>query len=137
MRKPDHPEPQTIDMLRKLGYESSDVSLSVLVKWIAYLFIFIGVTSLLTLVIYWVFVPGTKIDQSSGATVGKLPEGVPAIQTHPKFDMKVFREQEEAKAAGFGWTDKGKGIAHVPVDEKLDEIAKSGALPKAEPGAGH
>jgi hypothetical protein len=139
MRKPghdDHPEPQSVDMLRKLGYESSDVSLPVLVKWIAFLFVFIGGTSLLTLLIYWVFVPSAAVDQSSAATVGKLPPGVPALQSHPKIDMKAFREQEEARFSTPGWVDKSKGIARVPVDTAMDEIIASGSLPKAEPGAG-
>src|SRR5215217_6832723 len=93
----DHPEPQSVDMLRKLGYESSDVSLPVLIKWIAFLFLFIGGTSLLTLLIYWVFVPGTPTNQPTGATAGKLPAGVPALQSHPKIDMRVFREEEEVR----------------------------------------
>ena len=131
-----HAEPQSIDMLRKLGYESSDVSLGVLVKWIGYLFLFIGGTSLLTLLIYWVFVPSTKVDQASGATVGKLPPGVPALQTHPRIDMREFHKLEEAKVSGYGWVSKEKGVAREPVNVTLERIAASGALPKAEPGAG-
>jgi hypothetical protein len=132
----DHSEPQSIDMLQKLGYESSDVSLSVLVKWIAFLFLFIGGTSLLTLLIYWVFVPSTPVDQSSASTVGKLPPGVPALQVHPKIDMKKFWSEEQAKANGYGWVSKEKETVHIPVDLALETIASAGVLPKADPGAG-
>jgi hypothetical protein len=127
----DHPEPQSIDMLRKLGYESSDVSLNVLVKWIAFLFIFIGATSLLTYLIYIVFIPNTPVNQSSGSTVGKLPKDVPALQTHPKLDMRVFRAQEEARVDGYGWVNKDKGIAHIPIHVAMEEVIASGSLPKS------
>lgn len=137
MRKPDHNEPQTIDMLRKLGYESSDVSLPVLVKCVAFLFAFIGGTAILTYIIYVVFVPPVPESQKTAASVAKLPPGVPALQGHPKFDMRAFRQQEEARLNGYGWVDKSNGIAHIPVDQALEAIAASGQLPKAEPGAGN
>ena len=135
MRKPDHHEPQSVDMLRQLGYESSDVSLPTLVKWIAFLFIFIGGTSILTWIIYVVFVPTSEPSQQAAA-VARLPKEAPQIQSRPKIDMKDFRAKEEAHFSGYGWVDKTKGIAYVSVDDKLDEIAASGTLPKAAPGGG-
>jgi hypothetical protein len=138
MRKPgqDHSEPQSVDMLRKLGYEASDVSLGVLMKWLSFLFIFIGGTSILTLLIYWVFVTPPPEGHTAAGPVNKLPVGSPTLQTSPKVDIREFRLKEEAKYSGYGWEDKAKGIAYVPVEEKLAEIAASGTLPKAVPGAG-
>jgi hypothetical protein len=135
MRKPDHVNTKT-DQLNKLGYETSDVSLPTLVKWIIFLFMFIGITSVVTWLIYLIFVPGVKNnDQTSASTVNKLGPDQPALQVHPRIDLKEFRAEEEAKLDKYGWVDKNAGTVHIPVDTMIEKIAASGTLPKADPGA--
>jgi hypothetical protein len=135
MRKPDHVNTKT-DQLNKLGYETSDVSLPTLIKWIIFLFMFIGITSVVTWLIYLIFVPGVKDnDQTTASTVNKLGPDQPALQVHPRIDLKEFRAEEEAKIDHYGWVDKKAGIVHLPIDVTLEKVAASGALPKADPGA--
>jgi hypothetical protein len=141
MRKhePSHgsrPE-QDIDQLKKLRYEESDISLPTILKWIVFLFAFVGVTSVVTWLIYLVFVPNVPYrDAQSTDVVNKLGPGQPALQPHPKIDMREFRAIEDVKTSTYGWYDKGAGQVRAPIDVTIEKILASGELPKAEPGGG-
>jgi hypothetical protein len=43
-----------------------------------------------------------------------------------------WRAERAARLNGYGWVDRSKGIAHIPIDKAMDEIA-GGALPEGAP----
>ena len=43
-----------------------------------------------------------------------------------------WRKERETHLNGYGWVDKSKGIAHIPIKRAMDAIA-SGALPAGAP----
>ena len=43
-----------------------------------------------------------------------------------------WRKEREAHLNGYGWVDKSKGVAHIPIGRAMDAIA-SGALPAGAP----
>ncbi len=43
-----------------------------------------------------------------------------------------WRKQTDARLNGYGWVDKSKGVAHIPIGRAMDAIA-SGALPAGAP----
>jgi hypothetical protein len=43
-----------------------------------------------------------------------------------------LRAERAARLTGYGWVDRSKGIAHIPIDKAMDEIA-GGALPEGAP----
>ena len=45
--------------------------------------------------------------------------------------LELWRMERMGKLNGYGWVDKAKGIAHVPIEKAMDAVA-AGALP---PGA--
>jgi hypothetical protein len=140
MRKHD-PTPDRnqadIDQLRRLGYETEDVSLPTLMRWGIGLLVFVGATSIVTWLIYLVFVPGIGTTVTPPQAVeSKIPAGEPVIQVHPRMDMSLFRRIEADKVSKYGWVDKETGLAREPVDVTLDRIAESGQLPKAAAGGG-
>lgn len=61
----------------------------------------------------------------------RAPRAVPgpALQTQPETTLAEFRRAEEAQLRGWGWVDRGAGVARVPVDHALEQIAADGALP--------
>jgi hypothetical protein len=133
MRK-SNPEDVNIDELRKLGYERADVSLPTLIRWIVFLFVFVGISSAITWVIYVVFVP--SIGEDMRANPQKLAKGVPSdpqIQAAPKRDMREFRIAEDRILNSYGWADKTAGTVHIPIDKAMADIAEHG-LPAREPG---
>ena len=43
-----------------------------------------------------------------------------------------WRADRAARLNGYGWMDCSKGIAHIPIEKAMDEIA-GGALPEGAP----
>jgi len=43
-----------------------------------------------------------------------------------------WRQERDARLNGYGWVDKSKGIAHIPISRAMEAIA-SGALPTGAP----
>jgi hypothetical protein len=46
--------------------------------------------------------------------------------------LEEWRESRSARLNGYGWIDRSKGIAHVPIERAMDAVA-SGALPMGAP----
>jgi hypothetical protein len=61
----------------------------------------------------------------------RVPPG-PNLQPNPSADLAVFRAAEEADLATWGWVDKEKGVARVPVERALEIVASHG-LPAPPP----
>jgi hypothetical protein len=80
----------------------------------------------------------TRVEQKTGATtkpteIGKEEIGIidqtPFIVDHR---LHYWRTERKAKLESFGWVDRAKGVAHVPIDRAMDAVA-SGALPIGAP----
>ena len=74
--------------------------------------------------------------QPPAAEVVKTEMSEP-VQTFPKLvtsEPRVladFRAQEQALLTGYGWVEKDKGLARIPIDEAMRIVAEHG-LPKWE-----
>jgi hypothetical protein len=70
--------------------------------------------------------------------VGPLPSlPTPALQTSPRTDMAAFRRQETARLSGYGWIDQGRGVAHIPIDQAMRDVARDGIAGWPAPSDGH
>src|SRR4051794_25878336 len=58
-----------------------------------------------------------------------IVDQVPFITDHR---IELWRAEKAARLNGYGWVDKAKGIAHVPIEKALDAVA-TGALPAGAP----
>jgi hypothetical protein len=126
------PADLSVDQLRELGYERSDVSLPTLVRWIIFLFVFVGFCSLTSWVIYRVFVPEIRDEpMANGQAQVRTVPGDPQIQAAPKRDLREFRLGEERVLNTYGWADKAAGTVHVPVNVAMEMIAQHGLPPRA------
>lgn len=56
-------------------------------------------------------------------------QGNAPLDVNPRLDLKQMRAAEDAYLNHYGWIDPDHGIVHVPIDEALDVVAKTG-LPK-------
>jgi hypothetical protein len=59
-------------------------------------------------------------------TLRIAPPG-PRLQTDPQDDMKQFRAEEEKWLNTYHWIDKQKGIVHIPIEEAMKKLARTGA----------
>jgi hypothetical protein len=59
------------------------------------------------------------------------PPPEPRLQEHPEEDMRQLRAQEDAILQGYGWVDKGSGVARIPIEEAMKIVVQRG-LPARE-----
>ncbi len=87
------------------------------------------------LLCWWIF-PGAPHDRLIPYPPPSYP--TPRLQASPPQDMARFYREEMARLNSFGWVDRAKGIAHIPIDQAMRIIAKEGikdwmAPPSATP----
>ncbi len=58
------------------------------------------------------------------ATEHPFPE--PALQKKPQDDLKRFELEQRMALSGYGWVDRSKGIARIPIEEAMRIIAARG-----------
>ena len=58
-------------------------------------------------------------------------QSFPRLVTSEPRVLAEFRAQEEALLASYGWVEKDKGLARIPIDEAMRIVAEHG-LPKWE-----
>ena len=75
------------------------------------------------LLVWWIF-PGSTIDRRLPTRPPLYP--TPRLQTDPAADMQAFLAAELARLNSRGWDDQGKGAGHIPIDEAMQQIARSG-----------
>jgi hypothetical protein len=58
----------------------------------------------------------------------------PRLQTDEAADLRRFRAEEDKRLNSYYWIDKQKGIAHIPIGEAMQKLARSGidGFPKAQ-----
>jgi hypothetical protein len=50
----------------------------------------------------------------------------PQLQTDPQRDLARFRKMEENQLSSYGWIDRDRQIAHVPIEQALALIRERG-----------
>ena len=58
------------------------------------------------------------------ATEHPFPE--PTLQKKPQDDLKRFELEQRMALSGYGWVDRSKGIARIPIEEAMRIIAARG-----------
>jgi hypothetical protein len=59
-------------------------------------------------------------------TLRIAPPG-PRLQTNPEAELQRLRAEEEEWLNTYRWIDKQKGIVHIPIDEAMKKLARTGA----------
>jgi hypothetical protein len=67
--------------------------------------------------------PNATTDRNRALTT-PMPE--PRLQTDPSADFKLYKERSLERLTGYGWADRKRGIAHIPIDEAMGRIAGHG-----------
>jgi hypothetical protein len=50
----------------------------------------------------------------------------PVLQKRPQDDLKRFELEQRMALEGYGWVDRPKGIAHIPIAEAMRIVAAQG-----------
>ncbi len=102
---------------RHFGHEETDIPAQRIGYWIA--------ATLLLIAIALVGVRTLNDSLGPRPTPGKpLPAPPIQLQADPSAELRVLREQKRAILNGYGWVDREKGIAHIPLNRAMDLLAK-------------
>lgn len=127
------------------GYETRDVKVGALGKWLLVLAIVILGTYALTVGLFRFF-SGREAAKDVAAGIAppsaaqpapadeqlKWPE--PRIQVAAADDMARLRAEHEAVLRTYGWVDREAGVVRVPIDVAMKLVLEEG-LPVRQPGS--
>jgi hypothetical protein len=54
------------------------------------------------------------------------PFAPPRLQTDPVGDLNRLKAQQRAQLTGYGWVDRDRGLARIPIERAMDMIAARG-----------
>jgi hypothetical protein len=129
----EHSNPHSTEHAGKLGYEDTDISIPVLMKWGFFLVVFVSITSVLVLGLYSVLVPQFlhRDANSVPSNQRRLPAAdLPQLQPDPVKDIRDYRRREAVHVTGYGtWKDgDGKDAQYIPIDRAM-QIVEAKTLP--------
>lgn len=118
------------------GYERSDANTGATLRAGLYILGVMFLTALLLVPMYRLLARGETAAQPAPAQVVKSDTSEPSlsfprlVESEPRV-LAEFRAQEDALLTSYGWVEKDKGVARIPIDEAMRLVAQRG-LPKFE-----
>jgi hypothetical protein len=59
-------------------------------------------------------------------------QGIPGDNVPPPEQQREFRAAAAAQLHSYGWVDEQQGVAHIPIEDAMDQLLKTG-LPQVAP----
>lgn len=113
------------DQLAKMGYETRDIALNTLSRWLVGLFVFIGVATFGSLGLYNLLVPNyAETERVSPMEHVRTYPPNPQLQARPKRDMIDYRAAEGKVEKNY--TRGENGTVNLPIDRAMDLLAERG-----------
>lgn len=133
----NHDDAHEQDPLEQLGYEKRDLPLKRAPLGAVIFFVGLVVTLAGTWVFMWLIARERTLVPTDGSMVRqRMPEAPnPLLQSNitAAKDMADLRNRELNHVGSYGWVDKEKGIAHVPVDRAMELVLADGMDKKDTP----
>lgn len=51
----------------------------------------------------------------------RMPPG-PLLQVTPEAELQAFREEESRQLTTYGWIDRSRGVAHIPIERAMELV---------------
>lgn len=114
------------------GYEKTDADAGATFRAGLYILAVMFLVAVVLVPLYRLFARAEREAQPERATV---IQETPAASAFPKLvvdeplALAELRAQEDRLLASYGWVEKDRGIARMPVSEAMRAVAERGALP--------
>ncbi len=119
------------------GYETIDVQPGATLRAGLYILGMMFLTAAIVAPLYWFFARRETRGQERPATVLKAPttrlEPYPRLVISEPSALAAFRAREDVVLDGYGWVEKDRGIARMPVAEAVRIVGERGVLPSFPP----
>jgi hypothetical protein len=111
---------------RPIDFERSDMSIGVITAIAVGILVYVCLAPFVLTLIYR---PALS-DVDRQLTIN--PPG-PSLQLDPPADLAALNAREATQLASYGWVDREKGIAHIPLARAMQDVAARGIpdFPKA------
>lgn len=77
---------------------------------------------LIVLAMYWLARP---LMESVAQLPAPASPPAPRLQPDPARDLAALRRREQERLAGYGWVDRERGVAHIPIERAMQLLAQS------------
>jgi len=136
----------------EVKHEESDVSGTALMKFIGVLLVSIVIILGLMKLLSNYFEareqglelpPASRVNPPGTQRLPPMPrlQGAPGSQELPMDESRLYREEQTARVASYGWVNKEAGIVRIPISDAMKLILEKGmpmvsGTPPAAPAAG-
>jgi hypothetical protein len=112
----------------EVDYERTDLSLRVIAIVALGILLLLGVAPLIMIGAF----PKVRGDVDRHLAITP-PE--PRLQTNPEADLGAYVRKEQHLLDSYGWVDRQRGIAHIPIQAAMERLARTGipGFPQASP----
>jgi hypothetical protein len=114
------------------GYERIDASAGSTIWAGIYVLGTMFLVAAVVVPLYWFYARREAKEQPRAATVLKAvpsPGVFPRLVTNEPRTLAEFRAREDALLDTYGWIEKDRGIARMPIAEAIQIVAERGSLP--------
>jgi hypothetical protein len=120
----------------RAGHELSDLEPEKIALFGAVLAVTIVAVLVATYVLFNQFYASDRSRQAAPSPLSFTPEPIPEprLLVTPGQDLNAMRAAEDSLLNSYGWIDREKGIARIPIQEAIEILAQRGlpARPESE-----
>lgn len=122
------PESDGVRRNSEVDYERTDLSLRAIAIVALGILLLLGVAPLIMIGVF----PRARGDVDRHLSISP-PE--PRLQTDPAADLGAYVRREQQLLDSYGWVDRERGIAHIPIEAAMERLARTGiaGFPRAAP----
>jgi hypothetical protein len=112
----------------RAGYETSDLSPRAIALFGLGLALTVIVVMLITYGLWVLFRDSEARRAAWLSPLSSMPDPItaPRLEIEPGRELKALRREEEARLNSYGWVDREKGLAHIPIDRAIEILAEKG-----------
>lgn len=131
------PEAINADTKPEIGYDHRDIDVKALIWSTIWFFAGTGIVIALTYLGFWAMIdlPLRPVDPPQ--TVPAYPNPLLQSKEMVQMDIADLKRKEDEQLGSYGWVDKDKGVARIPIGKAIEEVAEKGLTPTppaASPG---
>jgi hypothetical protein len=121
-------EPGGLQRNPEVGYERTDLSLRAIAIVALGILLFLAAAPLIMIGAF----PRARGDVDRHLSI---TPPAPRLQTDPEADLGAYVRKEQRLLGSYGWTDRERGIAHIPIEAAMERLARTGirGFPRAAP----
>jgi hypothetical protein len=118
----------------EIGYEHRDISVKGIAVSTIHFFVWSTVIIALTYVGFVMMIDLPVRPTDPPKTIPAYPNPLLQGTEQVAVDIAELKRAEDEQLSTYGWVDQEKGVARIPIDRAIDEVAEKGlgATPPAE-----